>query len=289
MADVTDRESVRRALEVARPQRLFHNAGWYELGIAQRSRRPMRAVNVDGTENILSLAAEMGIERVIYTSSTTALGDTGGDLADERFERQAPPRSWYEATKAEGHRLAVRHQRAGEPVIIVAPAQVVGEGDHSPFGIMARLFVRRRLPPVAWAPEGAFTFGHVDDVAAGIVAAGDLGRPGEIYFLGGEVLTLREMMAIWSRLERRRAVRLWLPRPLALGQAALAGPILRLFGWPAFISTEVVRSSYVSFRYTSAKAINELGISFRPAAQAWEDTLRAGGRVNQRASPEARR
>src|SRR3989304_5941735 len=137
LGDVTDRESVRRALEVARPQRLFHNAGWDELGIPRRRRRQMRAVNVDGVENVLSLAAELGVDRVIYTSSTTALGDTGGPVADEGFQRRAPVASWYEATKADAHSLALRHQRAGEPVVIVAPAQVVGRGAQSPFGELA--------------------------------------------------------------------------------------------------------------------------------------------------------
>src|SRR3989304_6329391 len=71
-----------RALEVARPQRLLHCAGWYELGIPRRDRRRMRAVNVDGVESMLSLAAESGVERVVYVSSTTALGDTGGLVGD---------------------------------------------------------------------------------------------------------------------------------------------------------------------------------------------------------------
>ena len=289
LGDTTDRESVRGALEVARPQRVFHNAGWYELGIPRRSRRQMRAVNVDGVENVLSLAAETGVDRLVYTSSTTALGDTGGFVADERFERRAPACSWYETTKAEAHALAVRHQRAGEPVVIVAPAQVVGPGDHSPFGVMARLFLRRRLPPVGWGPQGAFTFAHVEDVAEAILAAGDRGRPGEVYFLAGEALTVRELMDIWRRAERRTPVRLWLPRPLALMQAGFMAPILRAFGQTAFISPEVVRSGYASFRYASAKAMSELGAAFRPAAQAWEDTLRAEREIIRGGLPAATR
>lgn len=275
LGDVTDRESVRRALEVARPQRLFHNAGWYELGISHRRRRQMRAVNVDGVEIVLSLAAELGVEHVIYTSSTTALGDTGGLVADEGFQRRAPAASWYETTKAEAHALALRHQQAGEPVVIVAPAQVVGSGDHSPFGVMARLFLRRRLPPIGWAPQGAFTFAHVDDVAQAMLAAGEQGRAGEVYFLAGETLTLRELMGVWKRSQGRTPVRLWLPRPMALAMAVLTAPILRASGQTAFLSPEAVRSGFVSFRYSSAKAIGQLGAAFRPAAQAWEETMQA--------------
>jgi len=274
LGNITDRTSVRSALEVARPHRLLHNAGWYELGLARGQRRQMRAANVDGVENVLSLAAEMGVGRVVYTSSTTALGDTGGLVVDETFDRQAPPRSWYEATKADAHHLARRHQEAGEPVIIVAPAQVVGVGDHSPFGAMARLYLRRRLPPIGWAPQGAFTFAHVDDVARGMLLAAERARPGETYFLAGEAMTLKELMAVWRSSQGRAAVRLWLPRWLALGQAALLAPVARALRLPAFLSSEAVRSSYVSFRYSSAKAEAELGAVFRPARQAWEETLR---------------
>jgi dihydroflavonol-4-reductase len=289
LGDVTARDRVRAALEVARPQRVFHNAGWYELGLPRRQRRGMRAVNIDGVENVLSLAAEMGVERVIYTSSTTALGDTGGALADEGFQRVAPPLTWYEATKAEAHALALRHQQAGEPVVIVAPAQVIGAGDHSPFGVMARLYLRHRMPPIGWAPEGAFTFGHVDDVADGILAAGEQGGHAGVYILAGSILTIREMMRVWKGVEGRTPVRLWLPRPLALAQAAILAPLLRAAGQSPFVSTEAVRASYVSFRYDSGRAERELEVSFRPAAQAWEDALHAERAVMREGSPAAGR
>lgn len=275
LGDVTDRDQTRAALDVARPSLVFHLAGWYELGIARSRRRRMRAVNVDGVETVLSLAAEAGVGRVVYCSSTTALGDTGGSIEDESFVRRAPPSSWYEATKAEAHLLALRHIASGEPVMIGAPAQVIGPGDHSPFGIMARLFLRKRLPPIAWGPDGAFTFAHVDDVSAGLWGLGERGTPGETYFLAGDVMTIREMMAVWKRFERRTPIWFWLPRPLAMAQAALMGPILRAMGGAPFISPEVVRSGYLSFRYSSNKAIERLGAAFRPAEQAWEDTLRA--------------
>lgn len=273
LGDVTVRETVKAALEVARPDVFFHNAGWYELGIPRRAQRQMRAVNVEGTEHALALAAEAGVRRTVYTSTTTALGDTGGLVAEESFERRTSELSTYEKTKAEAHRLARRHQEAGENVVIACPAQVVGPGDHSPFGIMARLYARRRMPPVAWAPEGVFTFAHVDDVAAGLLALGERGRVGETYFLAGHRLRLRQLMGVWEATLGRRPVRLWLPRPLALAQGAVLGPLLRMFGQPAFISTEVVRSGYVSFQYSSHKVESELGVHFRPAEEAWRETL----------------
>lgn len=290
LGDVVDRGSVRAAFEVTRPEIVFHNAGWYELGIPRRARRRMRSVNVDAVEAVLSLAAEGGVERVVVTSSTTAIGDTGGAVVDESFLRRAAPTSWYEATKTEGHELALRHQRSGEPVVIAAPAQVIGPGDHSPFGIMGRLFLRRRLPPVAWGPEGAFSFVHVEDVAESLVVLGERGKIGELYFLAGQPpMTVRELMNLWRELEGRTPVRLWLPRPLALAQAAWLAPLLRLARRPAFLSPEAVRSGYASFRYSSDKAVDELGVTLRPPDVAWADTFRAERELNLPGREEAKR
>jgi dihydroflavonol-4-reductase len=289
LGDVCDREQVQAAIEVARPSLVVHLAGWYELGIPRSARRRMRNVNVDGVENVLSRAAEAGVGRVVHVSSTTALGDTGGAIVDETFVRRSPPVSWYEATKAEGHSLALRHQAAGEPVVIAAPAQVVGPGDASPFGIMARLFLRGRMPPLAWGPEAAFSFAHVDDVVEGLWAVGERGKTGETYFLAGNPMTVRELMNLWGGVEGRRPVRLWLPRSLALAQAALMAPLLRATGRPAFISPEVVRSGSVSFRYSSRKVVGDLGVKIRPAEQAWADTLRAEAEIIRPGRSEARR
>jgi nucleoside-diphosphate-sugar epimerase len=274
VGDLADRASLRAAFEVSHPEIVFHNAGWYELGIPARARRRRWSVNVEGTETVLSLAAEAVVKRVVYTSSTTALGDTGGITADESFERKAPMLSYYERTKTEAHAIALRHQRANEPVVIACPAQAVAPGDHSPFGVLARLFVRRRLPPFTWAPEGAFTFGHVEDVAEAIVLAGEKGRSGATYFVAGTQLSNVELMRVWGEATGLKPPFVWLPRPLAMAQASLAAPLLRAVGQTAFLSPEVVRSSYVSFRYSSQRAIRELGASFRPAETTWAETLR---------------
>ncbi len=272
--DVTERETMRAGMAGA--DIVFHNAGWYEFGIAPSARAKMQAVNVQGTENVLSLAAELKIPRIIYTSSTTAIGDTGGQTVDESFNRVAKPATFYEQSKTEAHAIAVKYQQQGAPLIIVCPAQVVGPDDHSVFGYFARLYVRGLLPPIIWAPDGAFTFGYVDDVAEGIALAAEKGKAGETYFVAGQLpITLHELMKVWKKAVGGVPPFIWLPKPLAVAQGMMVEPLLRLFGVSAFISRETVESSFVSFRYSSDKARRELGWSPRSAEQAWADTLRA--------------
>ncbi|MGH2524098.1 MAG: NAD-dependent epimerase/dehydratase family protein, partial [Anaerolineales bacterium] len=225
--------------------------------------------------NVLSLASELKAWKIIYTSSTTALGDTGGAVVDESFQRQTLSHSFYEQTKAEAHAIALRFQQHGAPVIIVCPAQAIGPGDHSALGYFARLYVRGLLPPAVWAPEGAFTMAHVDDVAEAIALAGQKGRPGQTYFVAGHVITNQEIVEVWKRTPGGFKPFIWLPPRLARLTGSLTEPLLRLLGLPAFISREVVENSYVSFRYSSAKAEHELGAHFRSAEQAWLDTLAA--------------
>jgi nucleoside-diphosphate-sugar epimerase len=271
--DVTGRESLRAAM--AGVDLVFHNAGWYELGVVGPAREKMRAINVLGTENVLGLAVELSIPKILYTSSTTALGDTGGAVADESFQRAAPTLTVYEQTKTEAHAIALRYQQQGAPLVIVCPAQVIRPGDHSPYGWFARLYVRGWLPPAVWAPDAAFTMGHLDDVTEAMALAAEKGRPGQTYIVGGGVLSVRRMIETWSRTPGGFKPFLWMPRPLALLSGALSEPLLRFLGLPAFLSREVVRGSYVSFRYSSAKAERELGAKFRTAEQAWLDTLAA--------------
>ena len=271
--DVADTPQETLADQMRGHDLVFHNAAWYELGVSSAAHARMRAVNVLGTDNVLAAAAAAGAPRIVFTSSTAAVGDTGGALADETFQRRARPLSFYEATKTEAHALAIRRQQQGAPLIIVSPAQVIGPGDHAGFGQFARLYVRGLLPPAAWAPEGIFTMAHVDDVAEAMALAAERGQLGGHYILGGTPITMRAVMAIWASTPGGFKPRLWLPRPVAWLSAVMAEPLLRLLRQPVFFSRDAVRNCYVSFRYSSARAEQELGARFRSAEQAWRDTL----------------
>lgn len=262
-----------QVFEQVRPDHYFHNAGWYELGIPASAREQMWSLNVQGLIHALNAAEASSVEKIVVTSSTTALGDTGGKIVDESFQRRTEALSWYEHTIHEAQRVIRTKIEAGVPIAMGSPAQVIGPGDHSVFGIMLRLFIRRLLPPTLWAPEGSFSFIHVEDVAGGLIRIMEDGRIGENYFLAGEVMTNREMIDLWKeRLDRLFPV-IWLPRGMATVVGYLAAPALRIMGQPAFISPEVVRSSYVSFKYSDKKVRDELEVSIRPARAAWEDTI----------------
>ncbi len=279
--DVTDRESMRAGMTGA--EAVFHNAGWYELGVTANVRQAMHAINVDGTENTLGLAAELGIPRVYYTSSILAWGDTGDTFADESFTRRRPPVTVYEATKTEAHDVALRFRRQGLPLVIVCPGAVIGPADHSAWGQNARQWVRRRLPPILWAAERHHSCVYVDDLAEGMALAVEGGRMGEDYILTGPPRRMREIVELWARTPGGLRPRIWLPYPLAYGVGAMGEVLLRLLGQQPFVSREVVKATSIDMRFSAAKAERELGVRFRSPEEAWQLTLeaerRAAGRV----------
>lgn len=271
--NVTDAGSMAEAMRGA--EIVIHNAGWYEIGVSAAAREQMRQINVEGTRATLGTAVALGVPRVVYTSSVVAYGDTGGALADETFVRRAPYASYYEQTKTEAHAIALGLAARGAPIITVCPSQVIGPGDHSAWGELQRLWVRGIFPGIAWGRDYIHANTYVDDIAAGIALAAERGRVGETYLLAGESLTVGEVFALWQRSPGGVAPFVWLPAPAARLVNTPAELLLRAMGKTAFISREAVSAISVNFRFSGAKAVRELGWSFRPQAQLWAETLAA--------------
>jgi dihydroflavonol-4-reductase len=269
--DVTDRESMRTGM--AGVDIVIHTAAWYEVGIPKSARQLMHNINVIGTENVLGLAYELGIPRTVYVSSCTYYGDTGTEKRDENYKRQIPYQFFYEQTKAEAHEVAEKYQQQGLPLIIVCPAHVFGANDQSIFGYFLRLYLNRLMVPYAFSPNTMFSPAHVDDVSEGIVLAAEKGNLGETYNLAGDPMSMREMFDSWAARPGGFKVRFYIPNGLALLIFAPMAPLLRMVRLPAFVSADTVKAGSISYNFSGEKAQRELGWSYRPVAQMWQDTI----------------
>lgn len=267
--DVTRPESLRTAMQGA--DLVIHNAAVYEFGLTPEAKRQMREINVQGTENILSLAVELGIPKIIYVSSILAYGTTGPEPVDECFIRQSQPLSQYEATKTEAHEIALRYQRQGAPLVIVCPGGVIGPGDHTTLGYYVRMYVRGRCLP--FLATGRRATIYVEDCAEAIALAAEKGRLGETYILTGPALSTKEMFNVWKTAAGGPKFMLYLPRRMGEWSCALAEPFERLLGLPMILSREVFIAGSVNWCYSGAKAERELGAHFRSTPQAWLDAL----------------
>ena len=268
--DITHRDSMRAGMTGA--DVVFHCAGWYEIGLSPSAAQRMERINVDGTENVLGLAVELAVPKIVYTSTAAVLGNTYSVVVDETHQRDSPFDSAYDRTKYQAHQVAERYISQDAPIIIVLPTGVYGPGDHSMIGTFLRLLLRRMVPLMPGADTG-FSFVYVDDVARGHVLAAEKGQAGQSYVLGGDVMTVGDAMQVIARLAG-------VPAPLLLLDSRLIAPLRPLVTWlerfvplPSVVSSEMLNTLGSTWWVTSAKAERELGYTHRPIEEGMAETV----------------
>jgi dihydroflavonol-4-reductase len=271
LGDLADVGSLERALDGC--QALFHLAADYRLWSSDS--QALYRNNVDGTRNLVDAARRIGIGRVIYTSSVATIGlRSDGRPSDEtdaaRLDKMI---GHYKRSKFLAEAWVQQAARAGMPIVIVNPSTPVGPGDvkPTPTGRLVLDAAAGRMP--AYVDTG-LNIVHVDDVAAGHLLAYQHGRIGERYVLGGQDVTLREILIQIAAIVGRKPPRVRLPYAAVLPIAYVAEALARVSGRSGRITLEGVRMSRRRMFFSSAKAVRELGYRWRPPHQAFEDAIR---------------
>jgi dihydroflavonol-4-reductase len=243
---------------------VFHVAGSYRVGIRATEHAAMYAANVIATRRVLDAAIAAGTPRIIHASTANVFGDTRGRVPDETFQRPTPPRflSYYDETKYRAHLAAEERIADGARILIAIPGMVYGPGDHSQVGMQIRQAMEGTLRAVA-APDLGGNLVHVDDLAAGMMLVHDSGQIGESYLLGGEIATLREVIARAAALAGRRPPRLTVPSWLLRGVVPLGGIIGSVVPQAPNLGEMVRASARVTYWFSDARARVELGYAPR--------------------------
>jgi len=251
---------------------VFHLAAWYKLGA--RDCKKAEFINVDGTRNVLRLAEELGIPRIIYTSTVAVYGDTHGTCADETYSPpEGPFLTEYDRTKWLAHfRVAIPLIEKGVPIIIVMPGGVYGPGDTSMIGEMMRYF-NMGFFPVVPAAETAITYAHVEDIAEGHILAADKGTIGETYHLTGPAISLGEMMKIWSQVSGKHAPWFSLPSRFVKPFLPLVSFFNSIFALPPLFSRDSIVVLGATYLAHSEKARSQLGWQTRPVMEGMQETF----------------
>ena len=269
--DLRDEASLQRALRGCRA--LYHVAADYRLWVPRPDE--IYETNVAGSTRLLRAAAAEGVERIVYTSSVAVLGARpDGEPADEETPvRLAGMIGHYKRSKflaEEAVRRLVRDE--GLPVVIVNPSTPIGPHDVKPTPT-GRLIVEAAAARMPAFVDTGLNVAHVDDVAAGHVLAFERGVIGERYVLGGENMTLRQILAEIARLCGRRPPRLRLPHGLVLPIAFAAEAVSRVTGREPFVTVDGLRMARKKMFFSSAKAEAALGYRARPAEAALADAV----------------
>jgi dihydroflavonol-4-reductase len=268
--DITNIESMRNAMRGS--DVVFHIAGWYRYGI--RSHGVAEKVNVDGTRNVLGLAYELGIPKIVYTSTVTIYGNTHGQLVNENTSIPTGPfLSEYDRTKWLAHvQIALPLIARGAPITIVLPGVVYGPGDSGLIGDLMRRYYLRQIP-VFPAPDLGLTFAHVDDIAEGHILAAEKGKAGESYILAGPAIYLRDIIKVWASILHRREPAWMVPPVLLQPFAPVVEALEPYLTIPESFTSEPLRMLDATYFARSDKAREQLGWHCRQVRPGMTETL----------------
>jgi dihydroflavonol-4-reductase len=270
--DIRDAAVLEHAMRGARYA--FHVAADYRLWAPDP--REIIATNTTGTRAVMAAALKAGVERVVYTSSVATLRVTEeGTPSNETMPLdEAHAIGAYKKSKVLAERLVERMiADQGLPAVIVNPSTPVGPRDvrPTPTGRIVVEAASGRMPAYV---ETGLNLVHVDDVAAGHFAALKRGRIGERYILGGEDMTLGQMLAEIAHLATRKAPTIKLPRALIYPIAYGAETTARFTGREPFATVDGLRMAKYKMFFSSAKAERELSYRARPAREALGEAFR---------------
>jgi dihydroflavonol-4-reductase len=271
LGDLRDLASLYRAMQDV--DVVYHVAADYRLW-ARRS-ADIYDSNVNGTRNVLQAARRGRVAKFVYTSTVGTVAVPHGDALPDENTRTAIGEmiGHYKRSKWLAEEEVLQAAADGLPVVIVNPTAPVGPGDAkpTPTGRIIVDFLNGRMPGYV---DAGLNFLPVEDAAAGHLLAAERGRVGERYILGGENLTLKQVLALLARISGRKEPRVRVPHVLALGAGYIDSTISYLLRREPQIPLEGVRMARHSMFVSGERARRELGFAPGPVAAALERAVR---------------
>ena len=247
---------------------LMHVAADYRLWV--RDPKTMYAANVEGTRALLRLAHEEGVPRSVYTSSVATMGfREDGTIVDENTPVSIDDMvGHYKRSKFLAEQAAIEAAKAGQQVIILNPTTPIGPQDvkPTPTGRIVVDFLNKKFP--AYMDTG-LNLVDVSEVARTHCTALEMGRPGERYILGGENLTLKQILDKMSAITGLPSPTMKVPYAVAMAFAFFDETITgRILGKEPRATVEEVRMGKKKMFASSAKAQRDLGFHIVPVYEA---------------------
>jgi len=268
--DLRDPASLERAMKGVK--RVFHVAADYRLWAKRK--QDIYDSNVGGTKNLLDAAKRAGVEQLIYTSTVATIAvdrlQHPNEFTDAKLEEMV---GHYKRSKWMAEKEALGAAKSGLPVIVAMPTTPVGPWDWkpTPTGKIILDFLNGKMPGYV---KTGLNFVGVEECAAGHLLIAEKGKVGERYLLGGENLTLKQMLDTLAKITGLRAPILKIPHGLALGVAYANTALSRLVGREPGIPVEGVKIARHMMFVDCARAKGELGFQAGPVAAALERAVR---------------
>jgi dihydroflavonol-4-reductase len=262
VGELRDLDSLKKGM--AGCEFVFHVAADYRLW--SLNSQELYDSNVEGTRNILQAARDSGVRRVIYTSSVATMGfGNNGRLTDEKSPVTLSNMIGdYKRSKFLAEQLVIEAGRSGRNVVMVNPTTPVGELDikPTPSGQIVVDFLRRKFPVYI---DTGLNLVDVVDCAEGHLLAMEKAQPGERYILGGENLTLKQILDKLGAITGLPSPQVKLPYAVALAAGVVGSVVVgKMLKREPRATIEAVRIARKKMFVTSAKAERDLGWNPRP-------------------------
>lgn len=271
MGDLRNHLSLERALTNC--QNLFHVAADYRLWVPDPD--TMYAINVEGTRTLMTVASQKNIERIVYTSSVATLGiNADGSPANEDTPTSLETKIGnYKRSKFLAEQLVTQlTHELSLPLVIVNPSTPIGPGDirPTPTGRLVLDALTARMP--AYLDTG-LNIAHVDDIAHGHLLAFKKGKTGERYILGGDNLTLFQILKLIDEISGVSINRVKIPTNLMLPIAWCMEKVATFTHTEPRATLDSIRMAKNQMFFSSEKAKQQLGYQHRPAFDAIRDAV----------------
>ena len=252
---------------------VIHAAGI--VSIASHEDPRVRAVNAGGTQNVLALCRQYGVQKLVHVSSVHAIPELPGGEEIREVSHFSPDEvnGLYAKTKAEATQAVLDAAAQGLNASVVHPSGILGPYDPG-HGHLTQLVIDYCRGGLTACVRGGYDFCDVRDVAHGILSCCQSGRSGECYILSGRYCEIPEVLEELHEITGRKAVKTILPRWFAGAAAPLAEAYYRLRRQPPLYTRYSLATLHSNAAFSHEKADRELGYRVTPLRVTLQDTVR---------------
>ena len=246
------------------------------ITIASKHNPEVWNINVHGTNNVMSLALDTGVDRIVYVSSVHAIPERPANEIITEVSSFSPNlvHGQYAKSKAAAAQIVMDYAKAGLNVSIVHPSGIIGPGDTRSRNHMIRTIQAISDGKISVGLQGGYDFVDSRDVADGIIGCEEKGRPGECYILNGHYIGVLELVNSIRKIRGKKTTRIEAPHALAKLIAPVAEYFSRTFSKDAPLLTPYsVYTLHTNGRFSHEKATREFDYHPRPMEESIRDSL----------------
>src|SRR5436190_111288 len=270
--DITDRASIRIAMDGC--AQVYHTAGLVKMFAKDPS--AFYKINVDGTNNLLAEALDLGVTKFVFTSTCGVMGASDGFPICEADPRTTAFDNEYEFTKYLGENLAKEYVHKGLFTVIVSLSKVYGPGiETHPISVnrVINSFIKGKLTFIPKPGNFVTNYCFIDDVVEGHILAMAKGISGEKYILGGANVSYIDFFGTVRSLSGTKARLMQAPISMVKLWAFLQWIQYKTTGKEPFVTAKAIRHIFCNKTFSNEKAISQLGYQPTPLKEALGQTI----------------